>query len=88
MAENFWGIKATTAAIQWPPTMGGQTAAALNNFRIGIKLDANKNKKFDAALGGGAFSLPPFKSKVFEGTLHSEFLGGFRDADHHRHRNL
>lgn len=68
-AENFWGIKATTAAIQWPPAFGGQTAAALNNFRLGIKLDANKNKKFDAALGGGAFSLPPFKSKVFEGTL-------------------
>ena len=37
--------------------------------RIGIKLDANKNKKFDAALGGGAFSLPPFKSKVFEGNF-------------------
>ncbi|MFN8445949.1 MAG: hypothetical protein U0175_34480 [Caldilineaceae bacterium] len=67
--ENFWGIKATTAALQWPAHLGGQTAAGINNFRLGVKLDANKNKKFDVGLGGGSFSLPPFETQVFTGTL-------------------
>ncbi len=68
-AENFWGLKATTAAVQWPPYLGGQTAAGVNNFKFGIELDANANKKLKVALGSGTISLPPFENKVFRGTL-------------------
>ena len=68
-AENFWGIKATSAALQWPAHLGGQTAAGINDFKLGVELDASKNKKFKVALGGGAVSLPPFENQVFRGNL-------------------
>ncbi|HYF64514.1 MAG TPA: hypothetical protein VD886_16940, partial [Herpetosiphonaceae bacterium] len=68
-AENFWGLKAATAALQWPPHLGGQTAAGVTNFKLGIELDSNKNKKFKASIGTGTLSLPPLQSKVFQGTL-------------------
>lgn len=68
-AENFWGLKATTAALQWPAYLGGQTAAGINDFKLGVELDANKNKKLKVALGSGTIGLPPFQNKVFEGTL-------------------
>jgi hypothetical protein len=68
-AENFWGLKATTAALQWPPYLGGQTAAGISNFKFGVELDANKNKKLKVALGAGTITLPPFENKVFRGTL-------------------
>jgi hypothetical protein len=67
--ENFWGIKASSAALQWPDYLGNQTAAGINDFKIGVELDTNKNKKFKVALGGGTFSLPPFENQVFKGTL-------------------
>ncbi|GAB4110251.1 MAG: hypothetical protein Fur005_15260 [Roseiflexaceae bacterium] len=68
-AENFWGIKATTAALQWPAYLGGQTAAGISNFKIGVELDASKNKKFKVALGNGTITLPPFENQAFQGTL-------------------
>ena len=64
-AENFWGLKADSAAVQWPPHLGGQTAAAVANFKIGI----NRDLKMQFALGNGTVGLPPFENNVFKGVL-------------------
>ncbi len=64
-AENFWGLKADSAAVQWPPHLGGQTAAAVANFKIGI----NRDLKMQFALGNGTVGLPPFENNVFKGLL-------------------
>jgi hypothetical protein len=77
--ENFWGIKATSAALQWPPYLGGQTAAGINDFRLGVQLDASKNKKLKVGLGSGTISLPPFQNQVFQGTLGAT-LGTINDT--------
>ena len=63
--QNFYGIQATSAALQWPPHLGGQTAAGVNGFKIGI----DKDKKFKFQLGSGTVSLPQFENNVFRGTL-------------------
>ncbi len=68
-AENFWGLKASSVALQWPAYLGGQTAAGINNFMLGVELDGSGNKKFKVAIGSGTFSLPPLQSSVFQGTL-------------------
>lgn len=64
-AENFWGLKADTAALQWPANMGGQTAAAIANFKLGVDQDL----KLQFSLGNGTVGLPPFENNVFRGTL-------------------
>ncbi len=64
-AENFFGIKATTAALQWPATMGGKTAAGVGGFKLGI----NKDKGLVFALANGTISTPEFDSSVLKGNL-------------------
>ncbi len=64
-AQDFYGIKATTAALQWPPQLGGKTAAAISNFKLGV----DKQKKLIFALGSGTVQLPEFESNVLKGTL-------------------
>ena len=64
-AQDFFGLQATTAALQWPPQLGGQTAAALNGFKLGI----NGTRKLQFQLGSGTIGLPPYENQVFKGTL-------------------
>lgn len=64
-AENFFGIKATTAALQWPAAMGGKTAAGVGGFKLGI----NKDKGLVFALANGTISTPEFDSTVLKGAL-------------------
>jgi hypothetical protein len=64
-AQNFWGIQATSAALQWPPHLGGKTAAAVNNFKLGI----NNERKFQFGLGNGTVGLPEFENSIFKGAL-------------------
>lgn len=64
-AQNFYGIQATTAAFQWPPFLGGQTAAGVQGFKLGI----DKDKKLKFQLGGGTVGLPPMENKVFRAVL-------------------
>ena len=63
--DNFYGLKATTAALQWPAELGGKTAAAITGFKLGI----NKDKKLVFQLAGGSLSAPPFQSGVLNGQL-------------------
>ena len=64
-SQDFFGIKATSAAVQWPPHLGGKTAAAVNDFRIGV----NQAKKFQFKLGSGTIGLPEFENNLFKGNL-------------------
>jgi hypothetical protein len=64
-AQNFYGIQATSAALQWPPHLGGQTAAAINGFKLGV----NKDKKLQFQIGSGTIGLPPFENNLFRGVL-------------------
>lgn len=64
-AENFFGIKATTAALQWPAAMGGKTAAGVGGFKLGI----NKDKQLVFALANGTIGTPEFDSSVLKGSL-------------------
>lgn len=64
-ADNFFGIKADTAALQWPQHLGGKTAAGVGNFRLGI----NKDKQVQFNLANGTVSTPEFESGVLKGTL-------------------
>ncbi len=64
-AQNFYGIQATTAALQWPPFLGGQTAAGVQGFKLGI----DKDKKLKFQLGAGTVGLPPLENKVFRAVL-------------------
>src|SRR5262249_58424248 len=43
---DFFGLKATTVDLQWPPALGGKTAAGITGFKLGI----NKAKKLQFAL--------------------------------------
>lgn len=64
-AQDFWGLKATNVDLQWPPHLGGQTAAGIGNFELGI--GNNKNVKFK--LGNGTVGLPTFENNVFRANL-------------------
>lgn len=64
-AQNFYGIQATTAALQWPPFLGGQTAAGVQGFKLGI----DKDRKLKFQLGAGTVGLPPLENKVFRAVL-------------------
>jgi hypothetical protein len=63
--DNFFGVKADTAALQWPQHLGGKTAAGVGNFRLGI----NKDKQLQFNLANGTVTSPEFESAVFRGTL-------------------
>ncbi len=65
LAENFYGLKAQTFDLQWPANLGGQTAAGLQNFRMGV----DKDKKLVMSLGGVNFGLPVMESSVMKITL-------------------
>src|SRR5262249_58265822 len=62
---DFVGLKATTVDLQWPPALGGNTAAGITGFKLGI----NKAKKLQFALAGGTLGTPEFQSGVLKGTL-------------------
>lgn len=64
-AEDFFGIKATTAALQWPAAMGGKTAAGIGGFKLGI----NKDKQLVFNLANGTIGTPEFESSVLKGSL-------------------
>jgi hypothetical protein len=63
--DNFFGVKADTAALQWPHHLGGKTAAAVGNFCLGI----NKDKQLRFNLANGVVTSPELESAVFRGTL-------------------
>jgi hypothetical protein len=63
--DNFYGIKAQTVALQWPPHLGGRTAAGVQDFRLGV----DRDKKVKFSMGGGQVSLPEFESKALKGSL-------------------
>ncbi|MCL4863438.1 MAG: Ig-like domain-containing protein, partial [Caldilineaceae bacterium] len=63
--DNFFGVKADTAALQWPQHLGGKTAAGVGNFRLGI----NRDKQLQFNLANGAVTSPELESAVFRGTL-------------------
>src|SRR5262245_4338746 len=62
---DFFGLKATTVDLQWPPALGGKTAAGVTGFKLGI----NKAKKLQFALAGGTLAAPEFQSGVLKGNL-------------------
>ncbi len=41
---DFFGLKAQTVDLQWPPALGGKTAAGITGFQLGI----NKAKKLSS----------------------------------------
>ena len=63
--ENFFGLKAQTFDLQWPANLGGQTAAGLSNFRIGV----DKDKKGVFSLGAANIGLPALESSIIRITL-------------------
>jgi hypothetical protein len=63
--ENFYGLKADTAELQWPANLGGKKAAGVAGFKLGI----NKEKQLQFALANGTVSTPEFESGVLKGTL-------------------
>jgi hypothetical protein len=64
-AQDFWGIKATNVDLQWPPYLGGKTAAGVGDFQLGM--GGNKQVKFK--LGNGTVGLPTFENNVFSANL-------------------
>ncbi|MCB0120672.1 MAG: hypothetical protein KDE58_00435, partial [Caldilineaceae bacterium] len=64
-AQDFWGLKATNVDLQWPPHLGGKTAAGVGDFQLGI--GNGKNIKFK--LGNGTVGLPEFENNVFRANL-------------------
>lgn len=64
-AANFWGIRAQSAALQWPPFAGGRTAAAITDFKLGI--DSRKQLQF--GLGSGTINLPEMENSLFKGSF-------------------
>ncbi|MFN8492479.1 MAG: hypothetical protein U0350_33065 [Caldilineaceae bacterium] len=64
-AQDFWGLKATNVDLQWPPYLGGKTAAGVGDFQLGI--GANKQVKFK--LGNGTVGLPTLENNVFSVNL-------------------
>ncbi len=65
VAEDFYGIKATSFSLQWPGNLGGQTAAGLSNFRLGI----DKAKKLKFSLGAVSFGAPTMENTLLRMTL-------------------
>ena len=74
-AQDFFGIQATSAAVQWPPHLGGKTAAAVNNFKIGT----NQARTFVFQIGSGTIGLPEFENNLFKGNL-AATLGMVQDT--------
>ncbi|MCX6047681.1 MAG: hypothetical protein NT075_21495, partial [Chloroflexi bacterium] len=64
-AQDFWGIKATNVDLQWPPYLGGKTAAGVGDFQLGM--GTNKQVKFK--LGNGTVGLPTLENNVFSANL-------------------
>lgn len=64
-AQDFWGIKASNVDLQWPPYLGGKTAAGVGDFQLGMA--TNKQVKFK--LGNGTVGLPQLENNVFRANL-------------------
>ncbi len=64
-AQDFWGIKATNVDLQWPPYLGGKTAAGVGDFQLGM--GTNKQVKFK--LGNGTVGLPTLENNIFIANL-------------------
>ncbi|MEZ4679283.1 MAG: hypothetical protein R2932_34195, partial [Caldilineaceae bacterium] len=64
-SQDFWGLKASNVDLQWPPHLGGKTAAGVGNFELGI--GNSRNLKFK--LGNGTVGLPEFENNVFKANL-------------------
>lgn len=63
-SEDFYGIRASQARIQWSANLGGQTGAGLGGLSFGFK----GNGDLVWTVGNGTLSTPPIKSGVFQGT--------------------
>jgi len=63
--EDFWGLKASNVDLQWPPHLGGKTAAGVGDFQLGI----GNNKQLKFKLGNGTVGLPEFENNVFKANL-------------------
>jgi len=75
-AENFFGLKAAIAKIQWPSNLGGQTGAGIVGFKLGI----NKTKDLVFSLGGATVSTPPLQSSVLQGSALTGTVGVFSNT--------
>ena len=64
-AQDFWGIKATNVDLQWPPHLGGKTAAGVGDFQLGM----GNGKQVKFKLGNGTVGLPEFENNVFRANL-------------------
>jgi hypothetical protein len=64
-AQNFYGITAETAELQWPAYLGGKTAAGVGGFKLGI----DKDKKIKFELNNGTVATPEFENGVFKGSF-------------------
>lgn len=64
-AQDFWGLKATNVDLQWPPHLGGQTAAGVGDFQLGM----GNNRQVKFKLGNGTVGLPTFENNVFRANL-------------------
>ncbi len=63
--QDFWGLKASNVDLQWPPHLGGKTAAGVGDFQLGI----GTNKQIKFKLGNGTVGLPEFENNVFKANL-------------------
>ena len=63
--ENFWGIRAQSVALQWPPFAGGRTAASITDFKLGI----DNRKQLQFGLGSGTINLPEMENSLFKGSF-------------------
>jgi hypothetical protein len=73
--QDFFGIQATSVALQWPAHLGGKTAAAINGFKLGT----NQARKFVFQIGSGTVGLPEFENNLFKGTL-SATIGNVQET--------
>lgn len=64
-AEDFFGIKATSAVLQWPAHLGGKTTAGIADFRLGV----NAAKQLRFRWGNGTIGLPEFENNLFKGAM-------------------
>lgn len=64
-AQDFFGIVANTAELQWPANLGGQKAAGVSGFKLGI----SKAKALKFALANGSVGTPEFQSSVLRGSF-------------------
>lgn len=65
VAQNFWGIRAQSAALQWPAYAGGRTAAAITDFKLGM----DNRKQLQFGLGSGTINLPELENNLFKGSF-------------------